>query len=90
MYFDGTPLDLGSPRYKPASADNAIDGNPSGFSNKQDAEPRGENGELAEPTEGPPDGETSTRLYLSCFIFQFKKFHPGLAGFRYKTSATAI
>lgn len=41
--FYRTPLDLGSPRYKPASADNAPDGNPARLSNKQDAEPRGEN-----------------------------------------------
>lgn len=48
--FYRTPLDLGSPRYKPASADNATDGNPAGLSNKQDAEPRGEN-----VTENTPD-----------------------------------
>lgn len=59
--FYRTPLDLGSPRYKPASADNATDGNPAGLSNKQDAEPRGEN-----VAENPPDtGRSETSDHVS-------------------------
>lgn len=44
--FNDKALDLGFSRYKPASADNASDRNPTGLTNKQDAQSWGERGAL--------------------------------------------